>query len=383
MHYLALCCVAKDEDPFLKEWLAFHALLGVEHFYIYDNMSKTPIAELLEGFADPGRVTVRRIAGKAVQCAVYQDCLDAFGPSCVWLGFIDIDEFICPMEDRDLRVFLSEFEGYGGLGVSWDMFSSSGHIARPIGPVIRNYTQRLLTPRENIHYKTILRPARTQAACNPHVFLYPPGTLCVTEDHCPIPPDAPFAFSRRRRIKLNHYFYRSRQDYEEKLARGRADTGSRRPVSRSMEAFAKQAAAPHEEDGAILRYLPALEKALSANRLPGSGLHLPGDEPLFKYMDAASALAEAGQMEKASLCLTAAIPRFENAADLWITRALFARLCGRYDRAERFIHRALALEETPNGYLELIALRTAQKRYQEAGALQEFLRHLIAVRTGR
>jgi tetratricopeptide (TPR) repeat protein len=100
-------------------------------------------------------------------------------------------------------------------------------------------------------------------------------------------------------------------------------------------------------------------------------------------MDAASALAQAGQLEKASLCLTAAIPRFENAADLWVARALFARLCGQYGRAERFIHRALALEETPNSYLELIALRTAQKRYQEAGALQEFLRHLIAVRTGR
>ena len=28
MRYLALCCIVKDENMFLKEWLAYHALLG-------------------------------------------------------------------------------------------------------------------------------------------------------------------------------------------------------------------------------------------------------------------------------------------------------------------------------------------------------------------
>ena len=45
MRYLALCCIVKDENMFLKEWLAYHALLGVEHFYIYDNMSAVPVRE--------------------------------------------------------------------------------------------------------------------------------------------------------------------------------------------------------------------------------------------------------------------------------------------------------------------------------------------------
>lgn len=62
MRYLALCCIAKDEDPFLKEWIAYHSLLGVEHFFIYDNESRRPIREVLDGFTDSSRVTIRREA---------------------------------------------------------------------------------------------------------------------------------------------------------------------------------------------------------------------------------------------------------------------------------------------------------------------------------
>ena len=53
MKYAALCCIAKDEDAFLKEWLACHSLMGFEHFIIYDNQSSRPIADQLEGFAGP------------------------------------------------------------------------------------------------------------------------------------------------------------------------------------------------------------------------------------------------------------------------------------------------------------------------------------------
>ena len=30
MKYAALCCIAKDEDLFLKEWLTYHSLIGFE-----------------------------------------------------------------------------------------------------------------------------------------------------------------------------------------------------------------------------------------------------------------------------------------------------------------------------------------------------------------
>ena len=37
--YLAICAIFRDEAPFLDEWIAFHRLMGVEHFFLYDNGS--------------------------------------------------------------------------------------------------------------------------------------------------------------------------------------------------------------------------------------------------------------------------------------------------------------------------------------------------------
>lgn len=36
---LAVCAIFKDEAAYLREWLDFHLLMGVEHFYLYDNGS--------------------------------------------------------------------------------------------------------------------------------------------------------------------------------------------------------------------------------------------------------------------------------------------------------------------------------------------------------
>ena len=34
---LALVAILKDEAPYQKEWLEYHLLAGVDHFYIYCN----------------------------------------------------------------------------------------------------------------------------------------------------------------------------------------------------------------------------------------------------------------------------------------------------------------------------------------------------------
>ena len=36
---IAVCAIFKDEGPYLLEWLAFHKLIGVDLFFLYDNDS--------------------------------------------------------------------------------------------------------------------------------------------------------------------------------------------------------------------------------------------------------------------------------------------------------------------------------------------------------
>lgn len=37
--YLSIGAIFKDEAPYLAEWIEFHRLVGVEHFFLYDNLS--------------------------------------------------------------------------------------------------------------------------------------------------------------------------------------------------------------------------------------------------------------------------------------------------------------------------------------------------------
>lgn len=94
-HYLALCAVAKDETPFLREWVEYHALIGVERFIIYDHESAVPVAETLADHVATGLVTVVNLQGFAIQLPAYNHCLQQFGGGlCQWIGFIDLDEFV-------------------------------------------------------------------------------------------------------------------------------------------------------------------------------------------------------------------------------------------------------------------------------------------------
>ena len=35
---ISICGIFKNESCFLKEWIEYHEILGVEHFYLYNNL---------------------------------------------------------------------------------------------------------------------------------------------------------------------------------------------------------------------------------------------------------------------------------------------------------------------------------------------------------
>lgn len=350
MHYLTLCCIVKDEDVFLKEWLAYHALIGVEHFYIYDNCSTVLVRELLAGFTDGTRVTIRRVSGERMQLPAYDDCLQSFGPHCRWMGFIDADEFALPMEDNDLRVALAEFEEYGGVAATWHLFGPSGHLKRPQGPVIRNYTEAFAT-QESYQIKCFVRPERTVQCLNPHYFRYAPGYFCVNEEHYPVPPRVQCTFTPGKRLRINHYFMKSQQDFEHKIQRG-GGARTRSDAWHTMESFYDGAAKPVTRDEAILRFLPSLEAALAEDRLPPNPLALP-HAGSAELLEAAYAFIETGKPEKALALLCPADPAHAETGRFWTLRAMAALALGQTRRAEAFIRQALVREPSAAAFRQL------------------------------
>ncbi|GAB7081955.1 glycosyltransferase family 2 protein [Megalodesulfovibrio paquesii] len=382
MHYLSLCIIVKDEGRAIREWVAHHALLGVEHFYIFDNESQEPVPETLRDFPQH-LFSFASISGQQMQIPAYRWCLQEHGANNRWIGFLDADEFLFPCQGQDLRPVLAEFEPYAGLAVPWTMFGASGHETRPQGTLMESYLHRYPEYSTGWHkvIKCLVDPSRIERVDDPHRFFPVPGQHLVTEHHLPVTPGSNQALRSCTRLQLNHYFFKSREDWDAKLARGRADRAdeqSRYPVSM----FEHQARHATQLDKSILRFLPGVLRAL---RTPAS-LAAVETGPLLLHeavrrcmtllqhpQPDRKALEEAGAL----LCRAAADPVQSKVACIWLMRAMMARVAGQLEQARRFALQALLREESAEVFLELVTIARASGQRDDARAALLCLTHAV------
>ena len=127
MSYLSICCIYRDEAPYLREWIEFHRLVGVEHFFLYDNRSEDDHRRVLEPYVESGLVTLHDWPEHPGQRGAYDHCLRAHEGDSRWIAFIDADEFLFSPLGVPLPEILRELEDAPGVGVSWILFGTSGH----------------------------------------------------------------------------------------------------------------------------------------------------------------------------------------------------------------------------------------------------------------
>ena len=119
---VAICCIVKNEAPYIKEWIEFHLLVGVSMFFIYDNESTDNLKETLKPYIEDGIVVYAYVKGTAMQFPVYNDCIANYKNCCDWIAFIDADEFLMPVRNDSLSEILDDFKTYAGIGINWVVF---------------------------------------------------------------------------------------------------------------------------------------------------------------------------------------------------------------------------------------------------------------------
>lgn len=250
-YYLALCCIVKDENTYLEEWIQYHQKIGVEHFYIYDNDSRIPVKETL-AHLPATLVTVISFGGPAAQLPAYQACLDAHGKEAQWIGFIDTDEFVVPKTTTQLPQLLKQYEAFGGLGINWIVFGSSGHKTRPQGLQTQNFLLHSAAQTDiNRHIKSIVQPRYVKSAGNdPHHFSYKPLKYAVNPLKAKV--KDPRMPNETTIVQLNHYYLRSEEEFRAKINRGFADQAGRRTMD---DFYQTDALCTLKSDTAIIRLL--------------------------------------------------------------------------------------------------------------------------------
>ena len=275
MNYLSVCAIFRDEAGYLEEWIEFHRLMGVERFFLYDNGSVDGFREVLAPYVADRAVELHDWS-EGPQYKAYDDCLARHGAESRWIGFIDLDEFLFSPTGASLPDTLTAYEQHPGVGVHWCVFGGSGHVQKPDDLVIASYVHRTTDRLKNRWIKSIVDPARTRRCLTSHAFRYrgqKRGNFAVDENHNPLidsnPRGSPgsnvgwsydISFDV---LRINHYWTKSREDWERKTARPDAmHGGDRRFKALSWEHL--QTLLSQERDDTITVHAPAVRKALEA-----------------------------------------------------------------------------------------------------------------------
>ena len=263
---LAIMCIAKNEAPYLKEWIEYHRMVGVKRFYLYDNESTDNTKEILEPYIKNNIVVYHflpnhHITNQFPQMEAYNDAIYKYRDRVRWLAIIDADEFIIPMEKETIPEFLEEYNQYSAVAINWVNFDSSGHETKPTahgGLLTANYTR--VNKNKPRTVKCIVNPKKVVNYVSAHYGLYYLGSSAVTENFEAIR-GKQTKYHSSKKIRINHYVTKSREEYINKLTRNEVGTFNIYKFNENALNFKGET----EEDLFIQKYVPKLKQALGIN----------------------------------------------------------------------------------------------------------------------
>jgi hypothetical protein len=278
---IAVVAIMKDEQDYVAEWLEFYILQGVSKFVIYDNGSTDRTAEIVRSYGRhvdctllPWRTFIGRTGNAfSLQALAYGHALVNFGPEVRWMAFLDVDEFLFATSGEKLVTAMKEFEDLPSLSIPWTNFGPGGHMTRPDGLVIESYTECTPHPlapsqRSLLRYKSIVDPSEV-SAMGSHLFpLVDRGNVIFNEKRVAgtVSDARNPGFVCVDKFQLNHYFTRSVQEMNARMAKGRISRNGQKIdnyMDRRLKAYQVQTA----RDEKILQFLPALKEQMRKREL--------------------------------------------------------------------------------------------------------------------
>ena len=133
---LCALAIARDEGPYILEWIAYHRCIGVQHFFLYTNDNQDGSDALLSALAREGIVTWIDNTGsiRDMQAKAYAHAL-TIEPGTLdyeWAAIIDLDEFISLRSGgfTTLQDYIGwqENQPVDVIALSWAVYWSNGNV---------------------------------------------------------------------------------------------------------------------------------------------------------------------------------------------------------------------------------------------------------------
>lgn len=190
---IALCCIAKMENDYIRFFVEYYKALHFDKIIIYDNNDSEgeKCEDVINDYIQSGFVEIVDFRGRKVaQLSAYQNCYDRFNKQYDWIAFFDVDEFLTFSDGSDdIHDFLNQEKllPYQLMHINWkvygdnDLLDNDGRnvIERFVEPLPYNTRMYSSNLPENNHIKSIVRGGLSYVRWNKG-----PHTPSCTGYHC-------------------------------------------------------------------------------------------------------------------------------------------------------------------------------------------------------
>ena len=279
----------KNEKPYLKEWLEYHILQGVEHFYLCDNESTDGTKEYLKPYIDEKLITYIPMPGVNQQLKCYEKIVETYKNDTYWLAIIDLDEYLVPLQKRNMKSFLKDYEDVSEVSLHWMNYGDGEIFSRQSGLIVETFTSHGKTLNHTV--KSIVKPEKiinfNDFGSNHYMKV---EGLSVNEYHKPVSFMLNYNISADK-ARINHYLVKSFNEFIYKKKRGHPEGTS---IDYEYYFFHNDNSIKH--DKSMERFLNELKKRMRKSPLkdvsiPPQGLNATSFEDFyFSPMEASKIL---------------------------------------------------------------------------------------------
>jgi hypothetical protein len=269
---LSICAIFKNEAFFLKEWIEYHRLVGVDHFYLYDNGSKDRFMDVLNFYIKKGVVTLiswpdllneraenhDEMWALSTQTAAYENAarIRAVNET-KWLVFVDVNEFLIPGKANKLTDILEKYQDCAAVKISSDFFDASYVDTIPRRKLVVEsveLTAPELNPPKEVA-KAIFKPVLCKG------FTWPPYK-------CHFKGPQKTVKLKKSELSINRYINRFRGFFVFAKRKEKLNVDSRMLTEEERAELLNEGYEIEDKEYAIQRFIPWLLKILGFDKSP-------------------------------------------------------------------------------------------------------------------
>jgi hypothetical protein len=262
-YQISICAIFKNEANYLKEWIEYHRLIGVDHFYLYNNNSSDRPLYMLLPYIKMGFVTLiswpdalkeweqPSMWSLSTQIPAYENAIKTRAKNeTEWLILMDVDEFLVPTTSSSLKEILKRHDRHPGLVLKQDCFDASEtSIAQD---------QLLIEAHQLIGSETLACTSIEKMIFKPRLCEY---FSCFPYKYC-FKNDQNAAQLEKREIRINKYLHRFKNHLFFGKSKPQLCIDSRLLADQDLQGLLESGYTIHDQENVITPYIPQMKKIM-------------------------------------------------------------------------------------------------------------------------